>query len=151
MLCWAGVVAVAVMGLYGASTNCWDMSTAAHHTFDGFWETLAFVVNALVFMWSGAHVVNFFIRCGRRRWVWAPSSGSMQAAAAAGAQLPLGRGVRVLSVEGKRGRGRRLFPLNPGHASRGCAVPHCRPRIVAPVMQPHPACSPAERTEACLC
>jgi hypothetical protein len=51
------------MGLYGASTNCWDMSTAAHHTFDGFWETLAFVVNALVFMWSGAHVVNFFIRC----------------------------------------------------------------------------------------
>lgn len=57
-----GVVAVAVMGLYGASTNCWDMSTAAHHTFDGFWETLAFAVNALVFMWSGAHVVNFFIR-----------------------------------------------------------------------------------------
>lgn len=51
------------MGLYGASTNCWDMSTAAHHTFDGFWETLAFVVNSLVFMWSGAHVVNFFIRC----------------------------------------------------------------------------------------
>jgi hypothetical protein len=59
---YAGVVAVAVMGLYGASTNCWDMSTAAHHTFDGFWETLAFAVNALVFMWSGAHVVNFFIR-----------------------------------------------------------------------------------------
>lgn len=51
------------MGLYGASTNCWDMSTAAHHTFDGFWETLAFAVNALVFMWSGAGVVNFFIRC----------------------------------------------------------------------------------------
>lgn len=60
-----GVVAVAVMGLYGASTNCWDMSTAAHHTFDGFWETLAFAVNALVFMWSGAGVVNFFIRCVR--------------------------------------------------------------------------------------
>lgn len=52
------------MGLYGASTNCWDMSTAAHHTFDGFWETLAFAVNALVFLWSGAGVVNFFIRCG---------------------------------------------------------------------------------------
>jgi NhaP-type Na+/H+ or K+/H+ antiporter len=55
-------VAVAVMGLYGASTNCWDMSTHAHAHFDGFWETLAFIVNALVFMYSGASVVNFFIR-----------------------------------------------------------------------------------------
>lgn len=58
----AGVVAVAVMGLYGAATNCWDMSTHAHHHFDGFWETLAFVVNSLVFLYSGASVVNFFIR-----------------------------------------------------------------------------------------
>eukprot|EP00879_Flechtneria_rotunda_P004544 GHRR01004799.1.p1 GENE.GHRR01004799.1~~GHRR01004799.1.p1 ORF type:complete len:1688 (+),score=648.93 GHRR01004799.1:153-5216(+) len=58
----SGVVAVAVMGLYGAATNCWDMSTHAHHTFDGFWETLAFVVNSLVFLYSGASVVNFFIR-----------------------------------------------------------------------------------------
>jgi NhaP-type Na+/H+ or K+/H+ antiporter len=58
----AGVVAVAVMGLYGASTNVWDMSTAAHHTFDGFWETLAFIVNALVFFYSGVSTLNFFIR-----------------------------------------------------------------------------------------
>ncbi|KAF8065728.1 NHX8 [Scenedesmus sp. PABB004] len=58
----SGVVAVAVLGLYGAATNWWDMSTAAHHTFDGFWETTAFVVNSLVFLYSGASVVNFFIR-----------------------------------------------------------------------------------------
>jgi NhaP-type Na+/H+ or K+/H+ antiporter len=57
-----GVVAVAVMGLYGAATNWWDMSTHAHETFDGFWETLAFVVNSLVFLYSGASVVNFFVR-----------------------------------------------------------------------------------------
>lgn len=63
VLLWcAGVVAVAVMGLYGAATNCWDMSTHAHSHFDGFWETLAFVVNSLVFLYSGASVVNFFIR-----------------------------------------------------------------------------------------
>lgn len=62
----AGVVAVAVMGLYGAATNWWDMSTHSHQTFDGFWETLAFIVNSLVFLYSGASVINFFIRCG---WV----------------------------------------------------------------------------------
>jgi NhaP-type Na+/H+ or K+/H+ antiporter len=40
------------------------MSTRAEAegTFDGFWETLAFVVNALVFLFSGASVVNFMIR-----------------------------------------------------------------------------------------
>eukprot|EP00878_Enallax_costatus_P002544 GHUV01002726.1.p1 GENE.GHUV01002726.1~~GHUV01002726.1.p1 ORF type:complete len:958 (+),score=224.31 GHUV01002726.1:205-3078(+) len=58
----SGVVAVAVMGLYGAATNCWDMSTHAHSHFDGFWETLAFIVNSLVFLYSGASMVNFFIR-----------------------------------------------------------------------------------------
>eukprot|EP00882_Tetradesmus_deserticola_P021824 GHRQ01023626.1.p1 GENE.GHRQ01023626.1~~GHRQ01023626.1.p1 ORF type:complete len:386 (+),score=167.11 GHRQ01023626.1:523-1680(+) len=58
----SGVVAVAVMGLYGAATNWWDMSTHAHETFDGFWETLAFVVNSLVFLYSGASVINFFVR-----------------------------------------------------------------------------------------
>jgi NhaP-type Na+/H+ or K+/H+ antiporter len=50
------------MGLYGAATNWWDMSTHAHETFDGFWETLAFVVNSLVFLYSGASVINFFVR-----------------------------------------------------------------------------------------
>lgn len=61
----AGVVAVAVMGLYGAATNRWDMSTEAEEegTFDGFWETAAFIVNAIVFMFTGIALVNFFIRC----------------------------------------------------------------------------------------
>ena len=60
----SGVVAVAVMGLYGAATNHWDMSTRAEEegTFDGFWETLAFTVNSIVFLYSGASCVNFFIR-----------------------------------------------------------------------------------------
>jgi hypothetical protein len=54
------------MGLYGAATNHWDMSVRAEAegTFDGFWETLAFIVNALVFLYAGAGVVNFMIRWG---------------------------------------------------------------------------------------
>ncbi|KAI8472713.1 MAG: Sodium/hydrogen exchanger family-domain-containing protein [Monoraphidium minutum] len=60
----SGVVAVAVMGLYGAAKNKWDISVKAESegTFDGFWETLAFVVNACVFAYAGAATVNFFIR-----------------------------------------------------------------------------------------
>lgn len=62
----SGVVAVAVMGLYGAATNKWDISVRAERegTFDGFWETLAFVINATVFAYAGAATVNFFIRAG---------------------------------------------------------------------------------------
>lgn len=62
----SGVVAVAVMGLYGAAKNKWDISVRAERegTFDGFWETLAFIINATVFAYAGAATVNFFVRAG---------------------------------------------------------------------------------------
>lgn len=43
-----------------------DISVKAEQegTFDGFWETLAFVMNAAVFAYSGAATLNCFIRCG---------------------------------------------------------------------------------------
>lgn len=45
-----------------------DISVKAESegTFDGFWETLAFVVNAMVFAYAGAATVNFFIRWGNK-------------------------------------------------------------------------------------
>lgn len=60
----AGVIAVAVYGLYGAATSKWDISAKveASGAFDGFWETIAFVTNAIIFFYSGVAVINFVVR-----------------------------------------------------------------------------------------
>lgn len=59
-----GVVAVAVYGLYGAATSKWDMSAKVEESgvFDAFWDTLSFVVNGIVFFFSGVACINFFVR-----------------------------------------------------------------------------------------
>lgn len=64
--CGAGVIAVAVFGLYGAATSKWDMSVKVEESgaFDAFWDTIAFIVNAIVFFYSGVACINFFVRCG---------------------------------------------------------------------------------------
>lgn len=60
----AGVVSVAVYGLYGAATSKWDMSAKVEESgvFDSFWDTLSFVVNGIVFFFSGVACINFFVR-----------------------------------------------------------------------------------------
>ena len=60
----AGVVAVAVFGLYGAATNKWEMSAKIEQAgvFDGFWDTLAYITNAIVFFYSGVACINFLVR-----------------------------------------------------------------------------------------
>ncbi len=65
---WAGVVAVAVYGLYGAATSKWDMSAKVEESgvFESFWDTLSFVVNGIVFFFSGVACINFFVRQGFR-------------------------------------------------------------------------------------
>jgi len=57
---------VAVFGLYGAATSKWDMSAKVEESgaFDAFWDTIAFIVNAIVFFYSGVACINFFVRCG---------------------------------------------------------------------------------------
>lgn len=59
-----GVIAVAVYGLYGAATNKWDISLKieAHGAFDAFWETMAFIVNGIIFFYSGVACINFIVR-----------------------------------------------------------------------------------------
>ncbi len=59
-----GVVAVAVFGLYGAATNKWEMSAKIEQAgvFDGFWDTLAYITNAIVFFYSGVAAINFLVR-----------------------------------------------------------------------------------------
>ena len=61
----AGVIAVAVFGLYGAATSKWDLSTKVEESgaFDAFWDSIAFITNAIVFFYSGAACINFFVRC----------------------------------------------------------------------------------------
>ena len=56
---------MAVFGLYGAATSKWDISTKVEETgaFDAFWDSIAFIVNAIVFFYSGAACINFFVRC----------------------------------------------------------------------------------------
>ena len=62
----AGVVSVAVYGLYGSATSKWDMSAKVEESgvFDSFWDTLSFVVNGIVFFFSGVACINFFVRQG---------------------------------------------------------------------------------------
>lgn len=59
-----GVIAVAVFGLYGAATSKWDMSVKVEESgaFDAFWDAIAFIVNAIVFFFSGVACINFFVR-----------------------------------------------------------------------------------------
>ena len=59
---------MAVFGLYGAATSKWDISTKVEETgaFDAFWDSIAFIVNAIVFFYSGAACINFFVRCALR-------------------------------------------------------------------------------------
>lgn len=60
----AGVIAVAVFGLYGAATSKWEMSAKVEESgaFDAFWDSIAFIANAVVFFYSGVACVNFFVR-----------------------------------------------------------------------------------------
>lgn len=59
-----GVIAVAVYGLYGAATQSWDISMKIHASgaFDAFWETIAFIVNGIIFFYSGVACINFIVR-----------------------------------------------------------------------------------------
>lgn len=58
------MIAVAVFGLYGAATSKWDMSVKVEESgaFEAFWDTLSFSVNGIVFFYSGAACINFFVR-----------------------------------------------------------------------------------------
>jgi NhaP-type Na+/H+ or K+/H+ antiporter len=60
----AGVVAVAVFGLYGAATSKFDISAKLRESgaFEDFWDTFAFVANGIVFFFAGASSMNFVIR-----------------------------------------------------------------------------------------
>ena len=55
---------MAVFGLYGAATSKWDMSVKVEESgaFESFWDTLSFSVNGIVFFYSGAACINFFVR-----------------------------------------------------------------------------------------
>ena len=60
----AGVVAVAVYGLYGSATSKYDISPKLEESgaFESFWDTFAFVANGIVFFFAGASSLNFLIR-----------------------------------------------------------------------------------------
>lgn len=55
---------MAVYGLYGAATNKWDIhiKIEAGGAFDAFWETIAFMVNGIIFFYSGVACINFIVR-----------------------------------------------------------------------------------------
>ena len=65
----SGVVAVAVFGLYGASTSTWDLPPASHGAFEAFWDALSFVANSIVFFFTGVRVFFFFF-ASRERGSW---------------------------------------------------------------------------------
>ncbi|PNH05577.1 Sodium/hydrogen exchanger 7 [Tetrabaena socialis] len=62
----SGVIAVVVLGVYGAATGMWGLSSQARRTgaFDRFWDVLGFIINSLVFFLLGASSVNYIIRLG---------------------------------------------------------------------------------------
>ncbi|CAL5219904.1 g1831 [Coccomyxa viridis] len=64
----SGVIAVAVFGLYGAATSKWEMSAKVEESgaFDAFWDSIAFIANAIVFFYSGVACVNFFVRSAQQ-------------------------------------------------------------------------------------
>lgn len=59
-----GVIAVVTYGLYGAYTSTWDMDVHVLESgaFDSFYESLAFLVNGIIFFYSGVSCVNFVVR-----------------------------------------------------------------------------------------
>jgi NhaP-type Na+/H+ or K+/H+ antiporter len=60
----SGVIAVVVFGLYGNATSKWGMLATAEESgsFDAVWDMISFAANGLVFFWSGAASINFFLR-----------------------------------------------------------------------------------------
>eukprot|EP00955_Chlamydomonas_euryale_P047109 353590-Chlamydomonas_euryale.AAC.4 len=62
----SGCIAAVVYGLYGNATLLWGMSKKARGSlmFKQFWEVLEFIINALIFFYVGAAVVNFVVRSG---------------------------------------------------------------------------------------
>lgn len=56
---------MAVFGLYGTATSKWELSTKVEESgaFDAFWDSIAFITNAIVFFYSGVACINFFVRC----------------------------------------------------------------------------------------
>ncbi|KAK9828685.1 hypothetical protein WJX72_001519 [[Myrmecia] bisecta] len=63
----SGVIAVVSYGLYGSATAKWNMSAKVVETgaFELFWDTLSFAMNGIVFFYSGASAVNFFVRSAK--------------------------------------------------------------------------------------
>lgn len=59
----SGVIAVVVFGLYGNATSKWGMLATAEESgsFDAVWDMISFAANGLVFFWSGAASINFFL------------------------------------------------------------------------------------------
>lgn len=51
-------------GLYGAATTAWDMDVHILESgaFDSFYDSLAFLVNGIIFFYSGISCVNFVVR-----------------------------------------------------------------------------------------
>ncbi len=60
----SGVISPAVFGLYGAYTSKWGGGAKLEEggAFDAFWDSLAYVVNATVFFFSGIYIANYMIR-----------------------------------------------------------------------------------------
>ncbi|KAL0021928.1 hypothetical protein WJX79_007439 [Trebouxia sp. C0005] len=83
----SGVIAVVTYGLYGAYTTYWDMDVHILESgaFDSFYESLAFLVNGIVFFYSGVSCVNFVVRSTEDLYLNSPIS----EAAAALWRLPL--------------------------------------------------------------
>ena len=59
-----GVIAVVTYGLYGAYSSTWDMDVHVLESgaFDSFYASLAFLVNGIIFFYSGVSCVNFVVR-----------------------------------------------------------------------------------------
>ncbi|KAL0054880.1 hypothetical protein WJX82_003714 [Trebouxia sp. C0006] len=83
----SGVIAVVTYGLYGAYTTAWEMDVHILESgaFDSFYESLAFLVNGIVFFYSGVSCVNFVVRSTEDLYLNSPIS----EAAAALWRLPL--------------------------------------------------------------
>ncbi|DBA74298.1 TPA: Son of sevenless 1, variant 2 [Trebouxia sp. C0004] len=83
----SGVIAVVTYGLYGAYTTNWDMDVHILESgaFDSFYESLAFLVNGIIFFYSGVSCVNFVVRSTEDLYLNSPIS----EAAAALWRLPL--------------------------------------------------------------
>ena len=92
------MVSCAVCGLYGAATSRWDMSIEVEHagTFEAFWDTFAFVVNNVIFFFSGMACVNFAVRC-------VPSMSAPKAATVPCATLHVASPLELVYAGGTKG------------------------------------------------